>query len=91
VDYWLKNSGSANNNASAAFSLYAQDYDRWFEDRIGEVVTLIERSGLMVEGFSSTLTQLPLEMPYPEPARHGLVEDAGFVCIRATRADEKRD
>jgi len=51
--------------------------------RSEEVTALIEEAGLKVEAFSSTLCQPPSEMP-PEEVAHGrLIEDAGFVCIRA--------
>ncbi|MBI5025481.1 MAG: class I SAM-dependent methyltransferase [Nitrospirae bacterium] len=46
-----------------------------------EVAEMIEKTGLAVEKYSSTLCQPPSETPHKEAVCKGLVEGAGFVCI----------
>ena len=48
---------------------------------VDDVVTLIEKTGMEIKAYSSTLCQLPTEVPYKETAHKGLTEGAGFVCI----------
>jgi ubiquinone/menaquinone biosynthesis C-methylase UbiE len=50
-----------------------------------EVVKMVEKTGMAVEAYSSTLCQQPSEMPYKETAHHQLVEGAGFVCTMARK------
>ncbi|MEW6739697.1 MAG: class I SAM-dependent methyltransferase [Nitrospirota bacterium] len=50
-----------------------------------EVVKMVEKTGMAVEAYSSTLCQQPSEMPYKETAHHQLVEGAGFVCTLARK------
>jgi ubiquinone/menaquinone biosynthesis C-methylase UbiE len=50
-----------------------------------EVVKMVEKTGMAVEAYSSTLCQPPSEMPYKETAHHQLVEGAGFVCTLARK------
>jgi SAM-dependent methyltransferase len=54
-----------------------------------EVTALIEQAGLEVEAFSSTLCQSPSDMPHEEPVHDRLIEGAGFVCMRARKADNR--
>ena len=54
---------------------------------IDEVVKMLEKTGMAVEAYSSTLCQPPSEMPYEEAVYKGLVTDAGFICIRARKTD----
>lgn len=62
-------------------------YARFYS--IKEVVSLVKDSGLTVEAYSSTLCQPPSDMSHEEAAHNGLVEDAGFVCIRARKNDNR--
>jgi ubiquinone/menaquinone biosynthesis C-methylase UbiE len=50
-----------------------------------EMVKMIEKTGMVVEAYSSTLYQQPSETPYKEPALNKLNKNAGFVCILAKR------
>jgi ubiquinone/menaquinone biosynthesis C-methylase UbiE len=52
---------------------------------IFEVVKMIEKTGIVVEAYSSTLCQPPSETPHKEPVHNELIENAGFVCILAQR------
>jgi SAM-dependent methyltransferase len=54
-----------------------------------EVVALLQAAKLTVEAFSSTLCQPPSENLLEEPAHDRLIEDAGFVCIRARKTDNR--
>jgi len=46
---------------------------------------MIEKTGMAVEAYSSTLYQHPSETPYKEPIQNELMENAGFVCILARK------
>jgi len=48
---------------------------------VDDVVTMIEKTGMEIKAYSSTLCQPPTEVPYKETAHKGLTEGAGFVCI----------
>ncbi|MCL4456448.1 MAG: class I SAM-dependent methyltransferase [Nitrospirae bacterium] len=48
---------------------------------IDEIIEMVERAGMAIDGYSSTLCQPPLEMPYEVHSK--LIKDAGFVCILA--------
>jgi ubiquinone/menaquinone biosynthesis C-methylase UbiE len=50
-----------------------------------EVVKMVEKTGMAVEAYSSTLCQMPSETPHKEAVHKGLAEGAGFVCIMARR------
>jgi chromate transport protein ChrA len=52
---------------------------------IFEVVKMIEKTGMAVEAYSSTLCQPPSEIPYKELVHNELIENAGFVCILARK------
>lgn len=52
---------------------------------INEATEMIEKAGLSVETYSSTLCQSPSEIPHKEIVHEGLVEGAGFVCILARK------
>ncbi len=55
---------------------------------VSEVVALIKDSGLIVEAYSSALC-LPLsDMADEQTVHNRLVEDAGFICIRARKNDK---
>jgi SAM-dependent methyltransferase len=62
-------------------------YARFYNSK--EAAMLIEEAGLAVEAFSSILCQPPSEMPHEEVAQGRLIEDAGFVCIRARKTDNR--
>ncbi len=53
--------------------------------RPGEVVEMLGSAGFVVEGYSSTLCRHPSAQPEEEGARAGLIEEAGFICIRALK------
>lgn len=46
-----------------------------------EIVDLMEKSGMSVEAFSSTLFRSPSDDPREEPVLNGLYGEAGFICI----------
>ena len=54
---------------------------------IFEVLKMIEKTGMAVEAYSSTLCQHPSEIPNEKSVHNELIENAGFVCIlyRKTR------
>jgi hypothetical protein len=52
---------------------------------IFEVVKMVEKTGMVVEAYSSILCQPPSETPHKEPVHNELIENAGFVCILAQR------
>ncbi|MBI4846964.1 MAG: class I SAM-dependent methyltransferase [Nitrospirae bacterium] len=52
---------------------------------VSEVKEIIEKAGLSVEAYSSTLCQPPSEKPVKEIVNNKLVHDAGFICIRAKK------
>lgn len=55
---------------------------------IDEIIEMVERAGMAIDGYSSTLCQPPLEMPHEV---HGkLIKDAGFVCILAKKLMESQ-
>lgn len=54
---------------------------------IDEVETLIRDSRLIVEAYSSSLCQPTSDIPHAETVHNRLVENAGFVCIRARKTD----
>ncbi len=54
-------------------------YARFYS--INEVVKLLEKAGMEVEAYSSTLCPQPSEMPHEDVVYNQLIEDAGFVCI----------
>ncbi len=51
-----------------------------------EVVKMIEKIKMKIEGYSSTLCQPPSDKPYKEAVHHQLIDDAGFVCILARKS-----
>ncbi|MDO8282452.1 MAG: methyltransferase domain-containing protein [Thermodesulfovibrionia bacterium] len=53
---------------------------------VNEVKEMIEKAGLRVDSYSSTLCQPPSVKPGKEVANNRLVKDAGFVCIRADKS-----
>ncbi len=63
-----------------AFDHYAEDYEKWFDTPEGKVLFKTE-----VEAYSSTLCQLPSQIPYEESVHNELIENAGFVCILARK------
>lgn len=52
---------------------------------VDDVVTLIEKTGMEIKAYSSTLCRPPTEVPYEEPVHNDLVKGAGFVCILARK------
>ena len=56
---------------------------------VREVTALIEDAGLTVEAFSSTLCRPPAYAPHDDTVQAGLLEDAGFICIRARKIDNR--
>lgn len=58
-------------------------YARFYS--INEVVEIIEKAGMAVEAYSSTLCQPPSKIPYEESVHSELIENAGFVCILAKK------
>ena len=50
-----------------------------------DIVKMIEKAGMAVEAYSSTLCQPPSEAPYKEIAQDEFLKDAGFVCILARK------
>lgn len=52
---------------------------------INEVKKMLEKAGMTVEAYSSTLCQGLIETPYQETVHHGAANNAGFVCIIAGR------
>lgn len=52
---------------------------------IDEMIEMVEKAGMAINGYSSTLCQSPSEKPYKEAVHKGLAEDAGFVCILANK------
>jgi SAM-dependent methyltransferase len=52
---------------------------------VNDVKEMIEKAGLSVAAYSSTLLQLPSEKPVKETVYKGLAEEAGFVCILARK------
>lgn len=56
---------------------------------IDEVSSMLEKSAMRVEAYSSTLRQPPSETPYKEPVHDELVEGAGFLCILARKRNER--
>ena len=57
---------------------------------VKDVEELIEETGLTIEAFSSTLRQPPSDTPVEEPVHGRFMEDAGFVCIRARKTDNRK-
>lgn len=53
---------------------------------VDEAEKLITGSGLKTDGYSSALCLPPSDQPHDEIAYNRLVEDAGFVCLRAGKA-----
>jgi len=60
-------------------------YARFYN--VKDVAAMIKQAGLTIEAFSSTLCQAPSDMPHEEATHDRLVEDAGFICIRARKND----
>jgi ubiquinone/menaquinone biosynthesis C-methylase UbiE len=58
-------------------------YARFYS--INEVEEMIEKAEMAVEAYSSTLCQLPSQIPYEESVHNELIENAGFVCILARK------
>lgn len=54
---------------------------------IAEVGTLIEKAGMRIESYASTLLQLPADMPEEEAVHDRAVNGAGFVCLCARKED----
>ncbi|MEW6417591.1 MAG: class I SAM-dependent methyltransferase [Nitrospirota bacterium] len=52
---------------------------------VREVIKIIEKTGMAVEAYSSTLCQSPSQILYEESVHHELIENAGFVCILARK------
>lgn len=50
-----------------------------------EVVKMMKKAEMTIEGFSSTLCQPPSENLRKENVRNELIKDAGFVCILARK------
>lgn len=50
-----------------------------------EVIKMVEKTGMTVEAYSSTLCQMPSDMPHKEAVHKGLAEGAGFACIMARK------
>jgi SAM-dependent methyltransferase len=48
---------------------------------VDEVIEMVEKEGMAIGGYSSTLRQPPTETPYE--VHDGLIKDAGFVCLLA--------
>ncbi len=53
---------------------------------IAEIAEMIHAQGLAIEGYSSTLCNLPEEKVREEVVSKGLAEGAGFVCILAKKS-----
>lgn len=51
-----------------------------------EMTEMIEKAGMTVEGYSSTLCQSTSERLYRERAHNELMKEAGFVCILARKS-----
>lgn len=50
-----------------------------------KVAGMIEKAGMAVEAYSSTLCQLPSDKLYKEPVHKKLINDAGFICFLARK------
>jgi len=50
-----------------------------------EVVKIIGKVKMRIEGYSSTLCQPPSEKPHKEAVHNQLINDAGFICILARK------
>lgn len=52
---------------------------------VKEVAEILTSAGFSVEMYSSTLCNPPTMQPYEDEAHAGLMEEAGFICIRAKK------
>lgn len=52
---------------------------------INDVKEIIEKTGLRVDSYSSTLCQPPSIKPVNEVVNNKLIKDAGFICIKAKK------
>ncbi|HAK88947.1 MAG: hypothetical protein A2077_04150 [Nitrospirae bacterium GWC2_46_6] len=52
---------------------------------IDEIIGMVEKEGMAIDGYSSTLCQPPAETPYE--VHDGLIKDAGFVCLLAKKTN----
>lgn len=59
-------------------------YARFYS--IDEVVEMVEKAGMAVVAYSSTLCQSPSEKPYKEAVHNESLDGAGFVCILARKS-----
>lgn len=50
-----------------------------------EVIKMVVKEKMKIEGYSSTLCQPPSEKPYKETVHHQVIEGAGFICILARK------
>jgi ubiquinone/menaquinone biosynthesis C-methylase UbiE len=58
-------------------------YARFYS--INEVAGMVEKAGMVIEAYSSTLCQPPSQVPYEKSVHNELIENAGFVCILARK------
>jgi len=52
---------------------------------ISEVKRMLEKTGMSIESYSSTLSQPPSEKPHKEVVCRGIAEGAGFICLLARK------
>jgi ubiquinone/menaquinone biosynthesis C-methylase UbiE len=57
---------------------------------VHEVVKMMEKAGITIEAYSSTLCQAPSETPFEESAHNKLIMNAGFICILARKFTSRR-
>ncbi|MBI4827106.1 MAG: methyltransferase domain-containing protein [Nitrospirae bacterium] len=53
---------------------------------VNDIKDIIEKAGLSVDSYASTLCQPPSEKPVKEVINNRLVKNAGFICIRAGKS-----
>ena len=56
---------------------------------IDEVEKMLGKTGISIEGYSSTLCRPPSDSPIQETARNQFVDQAGFLCILARKANDQ--
>lgn len=52
---------------------------------VDEAVKMTQNAGFSIKAYSSTLCQMPADMPYKETVYNELIEGAGFVCVLARK------
>lgn len=57
--------------------------------RVNELAKLLIKAGMTAEAYSSALCQTLSVKPFKEDAHSCIIEDAGFVCIRAGKFNKQ--